>query len=354
MLEEPPMSRQEEGQLSVHTLRNGTKARNQDIVELLDLEFGIRPIHCSLPIPATVNIYFVKDPVPTLIDAPPEGMKYLEELDAGLRCAGYSIKDIKRVIITHPHFDHYGLSQTICERSGAEVWVFGDGAHWIEEYEKELQNEEVYCKGLLEKAGATVPEIEEVTEYYREANCFAHGARVSKHLRGGERFRLASLAFTVTHIPGHTPFCILLHDTSNSLAFTGDFLPPDIPSMPLVQWTDIRSKHYRSTVEYLASLKKVREMDLRVALPGHGQIILEPSRKINGLLGLIDERRKAVLAVLKKGSHTPVEIVREIFPHLPLEVLFRAVSDVMGHLEMLEMEGFAQRTDKHPFRFRSN
>jgi len=112
--------------------------------------------------------------------------------------------------------------------------------------------------------------------------------------------------------------------------------------MPLVQWTDIRSKHYRSTVEYLASLKKVRKMDLRVALPGHGQIIQEPSRKIDSLLGLIDARRKAVLAVLKKGSHTPVEIAREIFPHLPLEALFRAVSDVMGHLEMLEMEGFAR------------
>lgn len=340
--------------MAVHTLRNGTRASSQDMVELLDLEYGIRPIRCSLPIPATVNIYFVKDPVPTLIDAPPEGMKYLEELDAGLRSAGYSIRDIKRVIITHPHFDHYGLSQTISERSGAEVWVFRGGAHWIEECEKELQNEEVYRKGLLEKAGATTPEIEDVTEYYREANCFAHGARASKYLRGGERFGLASLTFTVTHVPGHTPFCILLHDISNSLAFTGDFLPPDITSMPLVQWTDIRSQHYRPTVEYLASLKKVREMDLRVALPGHGQIILEPSKKIDGLLRLIDERRKAVLAVLKKGSHTPVEIAREIFPCLPLEALFRAVSDVMGHLEMLEKEGFAERTDKHPFRFRSN
>ena len=337
--------------MSVHTLRNGTRARSQDIVELLDLEYGIRPIRCSLPIPATVNIYFVKDPVPTLIDAPPEGMKYLEELEAGLRSAGYSIQDIKRVIITHPHFDHYGLSQTICERSGAEVWVFGDGAHWIEEYEKELQNEEVYRKGLLEKAGATVPEVEDVTEYYREANCFAHGARASKHLRGGERFRLASLTFTVTHIPGHTPFCILLHDTSNSLAFTGDFLPPDIPSMPLVQWTDIRSKHYRPTAEYLASLKKVRAMNLQVALPGHGQIIQEPSKKIDSLLGLIDERRKAVLAVLKKGSHTPVEIAREIFPRLPMEALFRAVSDVMGHLEMLEEAGLAERRGGNPLYF---
>lgn len=246
------------------------------------------------------------------------------------------------------------MSQTISEQSGAEVWVFRGGAHWIEECEKELQNEEAYRKGLLEKAGATTPEIEDVTEYYREANRFAHRAKASKYLRGGERFGLASLTFTVTHVPGHTPFCILLHDISNRLAFTGDFLPPDITSMPLVQWTDIRSKHYRPTIEYLASLKKVREMDLRVALPGHGQIILEPSKKIDDLLRLIDERRKAVLAVLKKGSHTPVEIAREIFPCLPLEALFRAVSDVMGHLEMLEKEGFAERTDKHPFRFRSN
>ena len=95
-------------------------------------------------------------------------------------------------------------------------------------------------------------------------------------------------------------------------------------------------------------------MDLRVALPGHGQIILEPSKKIDGLLRPIAEREKAVLAILKKGSHAPVEIAREIFPGLPLESLFRAVSDVMGHLKMLEREGFAERTDQPPLRFRSH
>lgn len=315
----------------------------------------IHRIRCSLPIPgATVNIYFVKEPVPTLIDAPPEGTRYLEELNVGLKALGHSIGEIRRIIVTHPHFDHYGSARTLHEMNRAEVWASKRGARWIEDYERELLNEETYRALLLEKAGAPPVEINYVNAYYREANCFAHGARISRYLEDGETFELASFSFAVTEVPGHTPFCILLHDISNSLAFTGDFLPPDITSMPLVQWTDIRSQHYRPTVEYLASLKKVREMDLRVALPGHGQIILEPSKKIDGLLRLIEERRKAILAVLKKGSHTPVEIAREIFPCLPLEALFRAVSDIMGHLEMLEKEGLAKRTDRHPFRFRSN
>ena len=153
----------------------------------------IHRIRCSLPIPgATVNIYFVKEPVPTLIDAPPEGTRYLEELDAGLKAVGHSIRDIRRIIVTHPHFDHYGSARTINEMNRAEVWASKRGARWIEDHEKELHNEETYRALLLEKAGALPVEINDVNAYYREANCFAHGAKISRYLEDGDPFELAS------------------------------------------------------------------------------------------------------------------------------------------------------------------
>lgn len=326
--------------------------RQGDSADLIR-EYGIHRVRCSLPLPAaTINVYFVREPVPTIIDAPPEGERYIEELDCGLRSVGSSVDDIKRIIITHPHFDHYGSAERISNRSGAEIWVFAGGAHWLEQYEEEFDRHHAYLRTLLTKSGVHAPDVDYVMKYYRDGSCFGHRAKVSRHLAEGDTFRLGTAIFTVNHIPGHTPFCILLHDTANRLAFTGDFVPPDLPGLPLVQWTDIRSEGYRKTGSYISSLKKVRAMNLRIALPGHGPVIEDPSDRIEGLLDLIERRKAAVLRVLYGGGKTPFQIAQEIFPpQFPRESLFRTVPEVMGQLELLEDAGIVTRREGEPLFF---
>lgn len=313
---------------------------------------GIHTVRINTPIPdVKVNIYFIKEPVPTLIDAPPEEKLYLDELSAGLGAVGYSLEDIGRIIITHPHFDHFGSARAISDKSGAEIWISQGGARWLEGYETELHNEEMFRSMILKKAGAAASEIKFVTEFYRQANCFARGAKPARYLKRGDTFELASRSFAITEIPGHTPWCILIHDVNNATAFTGDFLVPDISSRPLVQWTDIMSKDYKTLKSYIASLKKVREMNLQIAFPGHGKIIRDPSKRIDDLLSFIDVKRRSILSILKKDRQTPLQIIRELFPDLPREGLFRAVSDVMAHLEMLEEDHLAETIDGTPVYF---
>jgi hypothetical protein len=74
--------------------------------------------------------------------------------------------------------------------------------------------------------------------------------------------------------------------------------------------------------------------------------------KIDELLRFIGDRRDKIHRTLGKGSYTPIQIVRKVFPNQPREGLFRAVSDVMGHLEILEEEGLVEKTDDRPVRFR--
>jgi glyoxylase-like metal-dependent hydrolase (beta-lactamase superfamily II) len=319
-------------------------------------DYAIHLVRCSLPIPAaSINVYFVREPIPTIIDAPPEGALFLDELDRGLQSIGSSLAEIKRIIITHPHFDHYGSAQSIRARSGAEIWAYGDGAHWIEHYEEEIDREDAYRRILLDRCGVPSSDIDGVSGYYREANRFGREATVSRCLSGGECFALGPTTFTVTHTPGHTPFCILLHDTDDRLAFTGDLLPPRLDTNPLVQWARIGSKEYRTTASYVASLEKVRAMNLEVVLPGHGSIIRRPAERIDGLLALIRRRRNAVLRVLEDdGPATPYEIARRLFPSSPRESLFRMVSDVMGQLQMLESQRLVGRSSGKLLIFRRN
>ncbi|MFH1125364.1 MAG: MBL fold metallo-hydrolase, partial [Pseudomonadota bacterium] len=167
----------------------------------------------------------------------------------------------------------------------------------------------------------------------------------------GDRFDLSSMPFRVTDVPGHTPSCILIHDKDNLMAFTGDFLVRDIASSPLIQRANVVPEGYKSLKSYITSLRKMRDMNFRVALPGHGEIVENPSTRINDLLAFIDEKRQRVLGILKKGAQTPVEISHELFPDLPPDQLFSGVCDVLGHLQILEEEGLALRRGVGPVYF---
>lgn len=318
----------------------------------MDGKVNIHQIRCSLPIPgATVNLYFSNKPTPTLIDAPPKGTKYLKELNDGLKSLGYSIGDIRRIIITHPHFDHFGSVSQINKMNAAEVWSSKKGARWIEEYETELRDQQTYRTQLLKEAGASAEDIKYVNGYYREANRFGEGAKISRYLEAGDSFELATLVFEVSDVPGHTPGCILMLDAQNGVAFTGDFLTHGYRLEPLVQWTDLTSPAYRTLKSYIGSLRKARTMNLRIAFPGHGMRIEAPAQRITHMLASIASRRGAILEILAKGGQTAFKIMSNVFPGLTREHLFRAISDIKGHLEMLEEDGLIERTDDMPVCF---
>lgn len=319
--------------------------------EHLRREHAIHVIRCSLPIPGTMNVYFVREPVPTLVDVPAAGGVFVDELDRGLRTAGCSLDDIRRIIVTHPHFDHYGSAREIVERTGAEMWVFREGAHWIEQSEEEHDRQGDQRREFLLQAGAPLSDIELVNGYYREADCFAEGLAPSRRLAAGEALTLGDASFALVPVPGHTPFCVMIYSAERGVAFTGDFLPPLAPGSPLVQWPDLRVRGYRTTSSYVSSLMKVKAMDLRLALPGHGPLIADPSRRIDALLSSIEKRRGEVLRALGKGGKTAFQIAGDVFPAAPPESLFRTVSDIVGQLEMLEDEGIVIRRGTTPVVF---
>jgi len=314
---------------------------------------GIHRLEISTPFPVgTVNSYLVEGPVPTLIDTPPNGRQYLDEVTEKLRTLGFRIQDIERIIVTHPHIDHSGLAATIQELSGAEVWASAGGVGWLEDYEEELRREEEFSTTFL--VGAGVPEawIKDVLpQFFGPARAFSRSVKPTRYLAAGDDLSLAGASFTIKAVPGHTPWCMLIYDPESGIGFSGDFLLKNISSNALCQRPDVAPSGYKSLKAYLNSLREVQAMHLRCIFPGHGDIISEPSLRIDELLSFIAERRALVLSVLARGEKTPFEMMEEIFPDLPGHQLFLAISEIMGHLEVLEDEGLALRTHHDPLRF---
>jgi glyoxylase-like metal-dependent hydrolase (beta-lactamase superfamily II) len=319
-----------------------------EIRKMLVDDYGIHKISIvSKMFGFVVNSFFVEKPCPTLVDVPPDHKIYLEKLQIGLKAIGYSLADIKRIITTHPHFDHFGAAQTISELSGAEVWTAHEGAYWFEHFKREIHDEEIARAEFLLEAGANYHDVQAVDKYYRPATPLARSVRLAKHLGESDLVELSTLVFTVAKVPGHTPWCILLHDTENRIGFSGDCLQTII-SNPLIQRNVKTLQSYNSMKSYIASLKKIDTMGLQIALPGHGEIIENGSKKARQLLGIIQQRRIAVIDSLKEGEQTPVKISRKLFPLLLPGRLFNAVSEISAHLEMLETEGLVHKVGKHP------
>lgn len=309
---------------------------------------GIHLLEASTPVPGLkVNIYFVERPVPTLIDAPMKGALCLAGLNGQLQPLGYSLDDIEVIIVTHPHIDHFGAAADIAEMSGAQVWATENTARWLENYDDECLEEERFQKTFLDRAGVPADLVAHVGRYFQYLKKFACPVRVSRLLEVGEVVELASGRFRLEHVPGHTPWCVMMVDDREKIAFTGDFLLKDISSNPLAQRPSKLPAGYRSLEAYASSLRRVAAMGLALALPGHGEIMRNPRKRVAALLGFMNARTGQVADIFgTRPDLTIYEIVEEVFPGLPRDEIFLAVSEVFAHLDLLEGNGIVLRTDE--------
>ena len=92
------------------------------------------PIRIEMPTEfpvGPVNTYLFTDPEPVLIDTGAKFDRSWEALEAGLMDHGVRVGDIAKVIITHPHVDHFGQAAAIAANSDAEIWVSTLGEEWL-------------------------------------------------------------------------------------------------------------------------------------------------------------------------------------------------------------------------------
>lgn len=324
-----------------------------DIVEELQRR-GIHLFRLSTPLPTLkTNSYFAEKPVPTLIDVPADSPPFIAELANALRNVGYSIPDIKVIIVTHPHSDHCGSARTIAEKSGAEIWAVRDTATLMANFEQECREEEEFTASSLKAAGVPSESIRHAVRFFRDMAGFAHSVATSRYLDEFETVAFSSCCLKIERVPGHTPWCIMLWDSQSGMAFTGDFLLKDISPNPLMQRPGRVAQGYSSLRAFVTSLERVQQMNLRFAMPGHGELIENPSERITELLRFIRKRRKMVIAALKKHScQTPHSLAQSLFPGLPPEQWFLAISEISAYLDVLQDEGVVTKAEGIPALYR--
>ncbi len=120
------------------------------------------------------------------------------DLDRLLAVATEQGVTIEKLLVTHGHIDHCGLTGVLAEQLGVPI----EGPHiedkfWID------QNPETGAKYGLAGATAFTPD---------------------RWLEDGDQVQVSDLVLDVYHCPGHTPGHVIFHHPPSQLAIVGDVL----------------------------------------------------------------------------------------------------------------------------------
>jgi len=292
----------------------------------------------SLPTPfyiGPVNVYLIDDDPLTLIDTGPRSDETMRSLRENLLRVGYRLKDIKRIVITHAHADHYGLAGDIVEESGASVCVHEWDAPAVSG-----QVDYSSYKMLLDRAGVPVDVIDRMEEGNRKFSGYVRDISEVEILKDEDEIVFESGSLAVVHTPGHTPGSICLVRASNREVFASDTVLKSVTPNPVLSIDPIDGrKRFQSLGEYLVSLSRIRALAPTLLRGGHGADVTDYEEYFTRLYGFTKSRQSKLLSALPKSGATAWEVSFLLFPNANGYHRFLALSEASAHLDFAESEG---------------
>lgn len=298
-----------------------------------------------------VNCYLIDDDPLTLVDTGPNSSRSLAELEAGLAATGRRVEDLQRIVLTHQHIDHMGLAGALAARSGAEVVALKALAPWLADYASSMEGDDVFGGQVMRKNG--VPdeltlELKTLTEGFH-----ALGARVdvTRTVEDGDTLPFTGRTWRVHHRPGHSPSDTVFHDENSGLLIAGDHLLSAISSNPLIS----RPLDHNGAIDaahrppalliYLDSLADTAKMDVSIVHGGHGDAVADHRALIAKREASHGRRADKIAGLLSGGPSTAFDLAQRMWGGVAMTQAYLTLSEVLGHLDLLERDGRVRRID---------
>ncbi|MDD5289475.1 MAG: MBL fold metallo-hydrolase [Dehalococcoidales bacterium] len=301
----------------------------------------------KIPIPnnplENTNIYIIQGIKNfTLIDTGWGSEEAFNSLSQQLAEIGVSFQKITQIIVTHAHFDHYGLAGRVKQLSHAKIYmhhadreifrtryaVTEEFMHQSEQWFR-LNGVPIAKSGVIRMPfgglGKPVPAQPDIL------------------LDGGETLNCDGFNVKVIWTPGHSPGHICLYDAVHKLLFAGDHVLPVItPNISLMP-----QSNGNPLGDFLKSLFAVKNLDVSLVLPAHETIFSNLSERIEEIFHHHEMRSAEILKALSRSLMTAYQISNLItwMPELggvKFEDLMpgdkrAAVSETLAHLKAMSV-----------------
>ncbi|HEY8534240.1 MAG TPA: MBL fold metallo-hydrolase [Micromonospora sp.] len=318
---------------------------------IYDVAPGI--VRIPLPIPdeglKTVNVYLVEgDDGLTLIDAGWAFQPARTALDDALAELSYSVRDIRTILVTHVHADHYSQGVTLRRDSGCTL-ALGEYERPSLEVMRAGRGSDGLLTSLRRHAAEPVIEALRAAGFGRESDDDDLWELPDEWVADGRLFEVGKARLRAMHTPGHTRGHVVYVDADQEVIFSGDHVLPHIT--PSIGLESSGAEHPLES--YLSSLRAVRALPDMLMLPAHGPVRTSVHARIDELLAHHEARLDACAACLDARPRTAYEVARDLpwtrraqrFDDLAPHHQMLAVVETAAHLDVVHRRGRCARVD---------
>ncbi|MGI9145851.1 MAG: MBL fold metallo-hydrolase [Chloroflexota bacterium] len=252
------------------------------------------PLHDGSPVNAFAAI---RDGAVWLIDGGLGTPDCQTVLARGLESLGYSLADVRGLLITHGHPDHVGAAAAVLAHGGQIL------AHRLETTEGRSM---AYEPGWLQRNG--LPADTPTAGRWQGLDW----PQPTRMLEDGDRLAWANLNLQVIWCPGHTRGLVCLFEPQRRLLFTTDHVMRRAPA-PITVRSDT---HANPLSDYLASVRKLAPLAAETVLPGHGRPFDKLANRLNHIQSQIGEQLDAIQRGLADGPASAYELLTTTAPVL--------------------------------------
>ena len=278
----------------------------------------------------------------TLVDCGWNTEEAFAALEQELRELRLTFNDIKRLLVTHVHPDHYGLAGRIKEVCGAEIIIHQRERDFIRSRYRDPQQLLARVATWLAEQGVPREEVEELQQSSMPARNWVVPAEPDAVLWGGETIDFGMYKFEVYWTPGHSPGHICFYDRAQRVILTGDHVLPTI--------TPNVSLHPQQTGnplgDYLASLERLQPLEVEQVLPAHEYSFTDLQGRLKGIVEHHHERLDTMVGIIaERGRATSYDVASNLmwtigtFDKFSSWMRRAAISETLAHLEYAVYEG---------------
>jgi glyoxylase-like metal-dependent hydrolase (beta-lactamase superfamily II) len=319
----------------------------------------VRPGLWSIPVPIPdsplryVFVYvFESQTGAYLVDSGWNTDDAYETLQAGLAQAGFEVSDVRGVLVTHIHPDHYGLAGRVREASGAWVALHPADAALISDRYDEPDALLEKMGAMLRSMGAPAGELQELQRASMPVRAFVSSVQPDVLLQDGGQPKVEGWDLTAIWTPGHSPGHLCFWEPRYRLMLSGDHvlprITPNIPFHPQAGDDPLG--------DYLRSLERIEGYSAQEVLPGHEHRFVGLQERLYELHAHHQHRLAEVVAAVREGQATAWAVAARMEWSRPFERIHgfmrrAAVGEAMAHLRALTRRGVLREVPGEPIRW---
>ena len=297
-----------------------------------------------------VNVFLLEGEVLTLLDCGPNTEDAKQALHDGVNTLGYQLSDIEQVIVSHHHSDHIGLIHHVLEATGAKLVAHEYTVPFLRQPKETHKRFDHFFTEVCKDGNVPDDMLQIIAKVNIWIDQFINfPVAVDRVLQEGDTIFAGDNEWQVFHTPGHAGDHICLWEADSATLMAFDHLIKKISSNPIVEPSPIQGEGQtrpHRLVEYMHHMQRMADLNPKIAYSGHGDPIENVAELVRTRIDFHKRRADKVLRYFDEGPAHLWDVTERMYSHIANEQKFLAISEVLGHIDLLELEKRIQRYTK--------